>query len=689
MNTVFRWTLRKGGVGLLPVLFWAAGCASVTKTETRRAFDALPADATLSAYVYHERLFLRFRESGEQKVFEASWTARGVEKSGEDRFRTSQLRLLEKVPKDVEQVRASAREARIISLQQFRELLPEVAKRLAPPGAGEGSFLAISDREFVVYRDSEGGARTVLAAQAPPGTQIVRRINLTEFASVLIGVVADAQSQAGDPHRLTLVVGEPREGRAPVYTVFDLDEEIVVVATWPGSAEVALEQASSGSTWDLVWAGLIEGQLFSLIKNPVSYVGRFFNFVIQTGTVVLRSRSWPPPEIVPLVTEGPGMDLPAFETKLDSMMGSNRYKGSIRLLLDGPVFFPVLEQRIAEAKESIHFRMCIWDTDDVAVDVADRVRRQSLVIPDTKVVIDRVTTLGSGGSPPGTPMPAGFVPPQDIRKYLEHDSHVRVRSFLNGMTMGDHSKVIVIDRKYAMLGGMNMGREYRYEWHDAMVELQGPIVGWFSRDFELAWAHASILGDLSYAAAYISASKAYEGPADSPDYVDIRPIYTKTLNPSILRALCEALRRSRRYAWIENPYLYDDTIVRELIAARRRGVDVRVILPSQADMASTDGNNKIKANRLMENGVRVYGYPGMLHTKAALIDGWSVIGSCNFNKLSLRMNFEADVATSDPKFAEEMRRDLFELDFSRSHELTELLPVTGDDRIAEWMAHQM
>ena len=135
----------------------SAGCASVTKTETRRAFDALPADATLSAYVYHERLFLRFRENGEQKVFEASWTARGVEKSGEDRFRTSQLRLLEKVPEDVEQVRASAREARIISLQQFRELLPEVAKRLAPPGAGEGSFLAISDREFVVYRDSEGG----------------------------------------------------------------------------------------------------------------------------------------------------------------------------------------------------------------------------------------------------------------------------------------------------------------------------------------------------------------------------------------------------------------------------------------------------------------------------------------------------------------------------------------------------
>jgi hypothetical protein len=152
VKTVLRRTLRWRAVGLLPVLFWAAGCASVTRTETRRAFDELPSDAVLSAYVYQERLFLRFRENPGQKVFEASWTARGVEKSGENRFRTSQLRLLEKVPEDVEQVRASAREARVISIQQFRELLPEVANRLAPSGAGEGAFLSISDREFVVYR---------------------------------------------------------------------------------------------------------------------------------------------------------------------------------------------------------------------------------------------------------------------------------------------------------------------------------------------------------------------------------------------------------------------------------------------------------------------------------------------------------------------------------------------------------
>jgi cardiolipin synthase len=286
-------------------------------------------------------------------------------------------------------------------------------------------------------------------------------------------------------------------------------------------------------------------------------------------------------------------------------------------------------------------------------------------------------------------MPEGFEPPRDIRGYLATTSNVRVRSFLNGMTTGDHSKVYLVDRKYALLGGMNLGREYRYEWHDAMVELEGPIVGWFERDFQLAWRHASVLGDLAYAEAALTASPAYEGPAEREDYVELRPLSAKPLYPGILRALREALRRAKRYAWLENPYLYDDTVIRELIAARRRGVDVRVVLPSQADMASTDGNNKVKANRLIQHGVRVYGYPGMLHTKAALIDGWAVIGSSNFNKLSLRMNVETAVATAAPSFADQLRRALFEVDFARAQELTELLPVTGSDRVAEWLAHQL
>lgn len=681
-----RRVLRIGVFGLFPVALLAGGCGHTVTATTRRALDTLPAETTMRAYVYRDNLILQFLEGGRQTFFKAAWKGRGLEKAGKNRFRTAQLTLVEERPKGIETMRSSVREATIASAEKFRAVLLEVGERLAPSRAGEGTFIVLGDREFVIYREAAGRAPLVSAAKAPQGVRIVRRVNPTELASEILAVIEDSLREARDPRRLFLVVSE-RAGAPPAYGVFDLDQKVVLIATWPGTADVAAEQSASGKSWRMLQAVVIEGQLVALVKNPISFVGRAVNFALQTAGVILRRRAWPTPEIQPVAADRPGMDLPAFEAKLDSMLGSHRSRGSIRLLLDGPGFFPLFERRIEEAKESLHLRVCIWDTDDVAVGLADRVRRRSMEISDTRVLVDRASSLGSGEAPPGTRMPEGFEPPRSIQTYLKSGSRVRVRNFLNAMTMGDHSKVLIVDRKYAFLGGMNLGREYRYEWHDAMVELEGPIVARFQRDFELAWSHASALGDLAYAGTALTPSKIHAGLAEGKDYVDVRPIYTKTLSPGILRALREALRRAQKYAWIENPYIFDDTVVRDLIAARRRGVDVRVVMPSEADMASAESTNKAKANRLIENGIRLYAYPGMLHTKTIIVDGWVLFGSCNFNKLSLRTNYEADIATSDPTFAGQIKRDLFEADFARSEELTDPVPVTGGDRLAELLAH--
>ncbi|MGE5276464.1 MAG: phospholipase D-like domain-containing protein [Acidobacteriota bacterium] len=675
--------------GLLLAALAAAGCSHVVSdAATRRALDALPPRPVLRAYVYHNNLILVVPQDGKKAVFRAEWKANVLEQGQEVRFRTTRLKLVEKAPKGVEQMHASVREAAVVLGEEFRPLLPKVAERIMPGAApGEGVFIGIGDREFVAYREAAGGARLVPAAEVPEAVHIGRRIDLTQFGRILFEVVAEFLREKGHTQGL-LVVVSAHEGRPPTFLVFDLDRKVMAVTLSPGSVDVASEQAASGKSWRMLEAAVIEGQLLAFVKNPVSFAGRAVNFGLQTVRVMLRRRSWPAPKIPPIVTDEPGMDLPAFEAKLDSMMGSRRYRGSIRLIVDGSNFFPLLERRIAEARQSLHLRVCIWDTDDFAVELADKVRQRSLKIPDTRVVIDRVTSLDASLVPPQTPMPEDFRPPRAIQPYLRDGSKVHVRNFLNSMTMGDHSKVYIVDRKYAYVGGMNAGREYRYEWHDAMAELEGPIVGWLERDFQLAWSHASILGDLAYAGAYLTQPKAYEGPAEREDYVDIRPIYTKTLNPVVLRYLRVALGRARRYAWIANPYIYDDTVIRALIEARRRGVDVRVVMPSQADMDTSDSNNKVKANRLLQNGVRVYSFPGMMHTKAAIVDGWGILGSCNFNKLSLRTNDEIDIATSDPTFVGQMRRELFEADFTRAQELTEPLPVTGSDRFAEMLAHQ-
>jgi len=93
----------------------------------------------------------------------------------------------------------------------------------------------------------------------------------------------------------------------------------------------------------------------------------------------------------------------------------------------------------------------------------------------------------------------------------------------------------------------------------------------------------------------------------------------------------------------------------------------------------------VLANYFLQHGVRVYFYPGMTHVKALLVDDWACLGSANLNHLSLRVCQEQNLATSDPVFAAQLKRDLFEEDFEHSFELTKPITVDWSDFLADLM----
>jgi cardiolipin synthase A/B len=119
------------------------------------------------------------------------------------------------------------------------------------------------------------------------------------------------------------------------------------------------------------------------------------------------------------------------------------------------------------------------------------------------------------------------------------------------------------------------------------------------------------------------------------------------------------------------------------VEARSRGVDVRVVMPCVNDFKAGGRANLVVANYLIENGVRVYFYPAMTHVKAFLADDWALVGSGNLNHLSLRVNQEENVATSDPDFAMRLKKDLFEEDFARSYELDQPISVDWIDLLVD------
>ena len=192
------------------------------------------------------------------------------------------------------------------------------------------------------------------------------------------------------------------------------------------------------------------------------------------------------------------MDLAKWEADLDHIAHSKRYKGHLDLLIDGEKFFPAFIQSVQDAKKSVDVQVFIFDTDDYAVKLADLLKKRSSEVK-VRVLMDDMGSLFSAQAEREMPFPPGFEPPDNIRTYLRAGSHVQVRASANPWLTVDHRKCMIIDNREAFVGGMNLGRQYRYEWHDMMVDLTGPIVGRLEKDYRLAWAHAGPFGDFGYA----------------------------------------------------------------------------------------------------------------------------------------------------------------------------------------------
>ena len=280
-------------------------------------------------------------------------------------------------------------------------------------------------------------------------------------------------------------------------------------------------------------------------------------------------------------------------------------------------------------------------------------------------------------------LPEGYRQPYSLHNYLERDSKVKVQRMHNRWLMSDHCKNTIVDRKIAFVGGMNVGREYRHDWHDMMAEMRGPIVEVLNRQFEDSWQRAGKGEDLS--ALLKTEQEQTQAPQGNRGIWLLR---TTPMCREIQQAQLEAVRRAKRYVYIQNAYMADDQFVHELCKARKRGVDVRVIIPTKNNHGIMNSGNKVSANRLIKNGVRVYLHPKMTHVKAAIYDGWVCFGTANYDKLSLAVNREINLASVDPEIADRLLRELFYPDMEAATELTEGRDLTVMDHIVELLSDE-
>jgi cardiolipin synthase len=420
------------------------------------------------------------------------------------------------------------------------------------------------------------------------------------------------------------------------------------------------------------------------IRQPVSSTGSVLASLWHRSRGVMVGNLPVSMSLNPNSDARPGSE--AFERFLDQQGLPSREFGQIKCLVDGPEFFGEFDRQLAAAKKSVDVQVYIFDNDDIGVRYGRKLAAKAASVP-VRVMFDDMGTNTAMMSPPVTPAPSTFTPPKDMKDYLERGSKVKVRRTLNPWLVADHTKLLIFDDKTAILGGMNIGREYYSEWHDLMIRVDGAVVGSLAREFQSAWKKAGPWGDYSV----FSRKRNIDWPESRKDDVPIRILRTDVAvgRSEVLKASIAAMHASRERIWIENPYFASDQLVRAAQDAARRGVDVRVIFPEENDSALMEASNLGTARKLMSAGVKVYHYPGMTHLKAMVCDDWATVGSANLDILSMRINRELNLAFSDRRNVRELVDSVFLPDFGRSKRIRMEDADSPTAAVAELLADQL
>jgi cardiolipin synthase A/B len=237
----------------------------------------------------------------------------------------------------------------------------------------------------------------------------------------------------------------------------------------------------------------------------------------------------------------------------------------------------------------------------------------------------------------------------------------------------DHRKILVVDRKIGFTGGMNLSEDYGSfsrsrkkggTWRDTHVRVDGSAAWEMAVVFSEGWERTG--GD----PLKIPPLPLPENPEPGIGVLvlDSRPFRGHHESASVLVAIAAAARRT---LWITNAYFAPGrAAVRELGAAARRGVDVRLLLPGKTDAPIVRYAAHGMYAELLEVGVRIFEYQAaVLHAKSLVADGHlSLVGSSNLDFRSFFFNAECNLVILGKDSAQTLEQ-AFAADLAQSEEI--------------------
>ena len=350
------------------------------------------------------------------------------------------------------------------------------------------------------------------------------------------------------------------------------------------------------------------------------------------------------------------VDDPQFERELGVMLGPSISTGNqVDDLQNGDAIFPAMLEAIRGARRNINFETYIYWSGEIGQQFADALAERARAGVKVNLLVDWVGAIKMDDAQLDEMEKAGVV----IHKYRPLKWYNLGR--LNNRT---HRKLLVVDGEIAFTGGVGIADEWSghaqdpKHWRDMHFRIRGPAVSQFQAAFNDNWIKTTgvVLNGPDYFPALAAA-----GPMDAHMFIASPAGGSESMHLMYLLSIAAAERSIDLAAAYFVP---DDLIIKALVAARHRGVRVRVIVPGEhIDSETVRLASKAHWGQVLKAGVEVYEYqPTMMHNKMLIVDGLLVsVGSTNFDIRSFRLNDEASLNVYNREFAARMT-EVFEAD---------------------------
>lgn len=242
-----------------------------------------------------------------------------------------------------------------------------------------------------------------------------------------------------------------------------------------------------------------------------------------------------------------------------------------------------------------------------------------------------------------------------VRKPSQFFSHFleihKIGYWFKYLNRRNHRKAVIIDKTALFSGSANISSEHYKScegdkaWRDTVIYVEGAEVSKAIVAFENAWTRAWN-PDFQNREHLIEDLRALSIPASKRNFSSIlRLNYYSFLRIFYFQELLRKISKAQNKIWITNAYFLPmGRLLHFLKRAKKRGVDVKILIPYKSDHPLVQWVSSLLVWRLARYGVEIYEYvPCMLHAKTLIIDKFAMVGSSNFNFRSFRHDLEIDV----------------------------------------------